>query len=514
MHSPKFRVLVADDTLANRTLLRAYLARLGFETLMAEDGLQAIEQFAALRPDIVLMDLMMPGIDGFEAIRRIRAMPSTAWVPIVIVSSMDAEYDIVRGLEAGADDYMTKPLSYQVFAAKMRNMGRTLEFQRARETAIRRESAVSDAVVDGIITFDTHGTIVNCNRAGRQIFQARGAGLEGSSFLELLGDGLGERLRHTLQRTPSMDADPLLGRVVEVTACDAQRRSFPIELCISPLPGEDTQLFIGVVRDISERRRVARQLLDDAARLQSYHDEAEAEAELAKEVIERLIRREALQAQGVHHLVVPTQRFSGDMVLAARSPSGRLYGVVADATGHGLAAAMSGLAIVGDFYDSVADDEHLADMLATMNKALCRMLPSGRFVSLTAVCLDPTRRSGELFVGGMPDVLRLDATGQVVERYASSHLPLGIQLAEVSEFVTHRLQWQARGQLLLCSDGIVEASSPSGEEFGYEGLIRAVQQGGGEAVRCLAQLRAELDQHLAGQGAHDDMSVLLLDFEP
>lgn len=508
MSQPNFRVLVADDTQANRTLLRAYLGRLGFDTVMAEDGMQAITQFSAAAPDIVLMDLMMPGVDGFEAIRRIREIPSSSWVPIIIVSAMDAEYDVVRGLEAGADDYLTKPLSYQVFAAKMRNIARTLEFQRARETAIKRESTVADAVVDGIVSFDAQGVIVNCNRAARQIFASESGDLESLHFSALLAEDERFRFSDALRRHLEGQGDPLIGRVVEVMAVDRRRRSFPMELCVSELPGGDRRLFIGVVRDISERKRVERQLAENASRLQSYHDEAEAEAELAKEIMERLVRREGLSGRGVHHLIVPTQRFSGDMVLAARSPSGRLYGMVADATGHGLAAAMCGLAVVGDFYDSVADDEPLAEMLANMNNALCAMLPGGRFVSVSAVCLDDARHTGEVFVGGMPDVLQLAADGSVRRGFSSHHLPLGIEPVPASGCSTLKLHWEQPGRLLLCSDGILEAASADGREFGLSGLERALHDGPDEQLQALERA---LQAHLGGLGAHDDMSVLLLD---
>ena len=106
-----FRVLVADDNQGNRALLQAYLRRLNFDAIMVDDGEAAVATFKEMQPDIVLMDVMMPLMDGFEAIREIREMPCEHWVPVLVVSALDAEYDVVRGLEAGADDYLTKPLS-------------------------------------------------------------------------------------------------------------------------------------------------------------------------------------------------------------------------------------------------------------------------------------------------------------------------------------------------------------------------------------------------------------------
>ena len=98
------RVLVADDIASNRTIVGAFLAHLNCTPLYAADGQEAVDLFRREAPDVVLMDLMMPRMDGFEAIRQIRAMEDERWVPIIIVSALSGEGDIVQGLEIGADD--------------------------------------------------------------------------------------------------------------------------------------------------------------------------------------------------------------------------------------------------------------------------------------------------------------------------------------------------------------------------------------------------------------------------
>ncbi|HEX5125242.1 MAG TPA: SpoIIE family protein phosphatase [Rhodocyclaceae bacterium] len=512
MATRSFRVLIADDNQANRALLRAYLGRLGFETVLATDGQQAVDVFKTASPDIVLMDVMMPNIDGFEAIRRIREHPMTHWVPILVVSSVDAEYDIVRGFEAGADDFLNKPLSYQVFAAKMRTIARTLEFQRAREESQQRESVVLDAVVDGIVTFDASGSIVSCNRAATDIFGSAAADLIGLHIASLLSADERPAFLATLERhveSGPQTGDWFLGRMHEVGALDRNQRSFSMELCISELPTTDQRLFIGVVRDISERKHFELRLAHTAARLQQYHDEAEAEAELAHDIMERHIRREGLIGRGVQHIVIPTQRFSGDIVLAARSPGGRLYSMLADATGHGLAAAMSSLSVVNDFYQAVAQDVSLVEVVMQINHSLCALLPTGRFVSAAVVCLDEERCLGEVWVGGVPDVLRVQADGTVLERYTSKQLPLGISEALGNDCLPVTFKWETPGHLLLCSDGVIEALDPEGNEFGYAGMERALR--GTSSNEHLACLHAALNAHLQGKPAHDDISMLLLE---
>ncbi|MDQ7988314.1 MAG: response regulator [Candidatus Dactylopiibacterium sp.] len=506
----RFRVLIVDDTQANRALLHAYLFRLGFETLTAEDGEQALELYVREQPDIVLMDIMMPRMDGFTSIERIRATPSDRWVPIVIVSAMDAEQDIVRGLESGADDFMTKPLSYQMFAAKMRNLARALEFQVSREDALRRVAAISEAVIDAILTFNADLQILDANQAASVVFDRDEQMLIGLDLRQLLHDAQVPTQWESQFRAFLAGRNAgFIGSQRELQGCRGGAGGFPCEVCVTELAFAEERLFVAVVRDISERHRTGAQLAENAARLQHYHDEAEAEAELAKDIMERHIRRDALEQSGVQHAVIPTQRFSGDIVLAARSRNGKLYAMLADATGHGLAAAMSGLAIVNDFYRAVEDEVPLRRMVLMLNNTLNELLPRGRFVSGAVVVLDQARHIGAMWLGGVPDVMQLGPGGQVQARYSSDQLPLGIEPWQASEISVSALEWHQPAQLLLCSDGLIEAAPAGGEGFGYEGMLEAIE--GCRPARRLANLQQALGHHLAGQAGHDDISMLLLD---
>ena len=109
MPEKQLRVLVADDIASNRTIVGAFLAHLNCTPIFASDGIEAVDLFRQEAPDIVLMDLMMPRLDGFEAIKQIRALGGDQWVPIVILSTLSGEGDVVQGLEVGADDYLSKP---------------------------------------------------------------------------------------------------------------------------------------------------------------------------------------------------------------------------------------------------------------------------------------------------------------------------------------------------------------------------------------------------------------------
>ena len=104
------RVLVVDDILANVKLLEARLAAEYFDVLTAYNGQEALDICERERVDVVLLDVMMPGMDGFEACRRLKANPKTHHIPVVMVTALDQPSDKVRGLESGADDFLTKPV--------------------------------------------------------------------------------------------------------------------------------------------------------------------------------------------------------------------------------------------------------------------------------------------------------------------------------------------------------------------------------------------------------------------
>ncbi len=106
----KYNVLAVDDVPLNLLLVEKMLAKFKFRIRKASSGRQAMEEISLEKPDLILLDLMMPEIDGFEVLRRVRENPETSGIRVVILSALNSTEDIVRGYQMGANDFITKPI--------------------------------------------------------------------------------------------------------------------------------------------------------------------------------------------------------------------------------------------------------------------------------------------------------------------------------------------------------------------------------------------------------------------
>ena len=338
----KMKVLAVDDNRTNLHILQVFLKKLGHQVILAENGEEAVRMFQSEAPDLVLLDIMMPVMDGFEAARRIKAMTQERWAPVIFLSALNRDENLVEGLEAGGDDYLTKPINFVVLEAKLRSMQHSLALQQTSIDALRRVKAISDNVIDALITIDTHGTIATVNRSAERIFGWEAREMIGQNVKMLMPEPYHSEHDCYLENYLAGQAPKVIGQSREAIGKHKDGKQFPINLGVTELTIDGNRMFIGVVRDISEQKFAEQ-------KLQNYYDQTQNEQQLALRLMDLQLRRPGLNDPRLRYKVIAADNFSGDVVAACRSPEGRFYALLADATGHGLAAAISVLPVLAIF---------------------------------------------------------------------------------------------------------------------------------------------------------------------
>lgn len=135
------KILLVDDTKTDRMIMTAYLEKLGHEVIIGENGEQAVALYSSESPDLVLLDVIMPVMDGYEAAQEMRRS-HVEWVPIIFLSARVSADDVATGIDAGGDDYLTKPVEHDVLKAKMKAMQR---IARMRQRLIKVSSDLETA---------------------------------------------------------------------------------------------------------------------------------------------------------------------------------------------------------------------------------------------------------------------------------------------------------------------------------------------------------------------------------
>mgnify|MGYP000111304737 CR=1 FL=1 len=504
----KLRILAVDDNRTNLHILQVFLKKQGHEVITGENGEEAVRLFQSENPDVVLLDIMMPIMNGFEAAKLIKALVPDRWVPVVFLSALNRDENLIEGLAAGADDYLTKPINFVVLEAKLRTMQRSLALQKQAVNAMRRVAAISDNVMDAIITIDRQGTIVTVNRAAVTLFGWAADEFVGQNINMIMPEP--HRSMHDAHLAKYLDApgSKVVGRLIEVPAISKDGRTFPITLGVSEVTLNEQQMFIGVIRDISEAKKAESKLRENAEQLQAYYDQTQAEQQLALRLMDKQLHRPGLEDKLLQYKVIAAENFSGDVVAASRSPEGRFYVMLADATGHGLTAAISVVPVLSIFYRMARQSRPLTEMVIELNLQLKESMPVGRFVAATLLCLDVVNKRGEIWVGGTPEAYLFDRWGRQSRVFESENLALGILNPKEMECKPVHFTWTAESQIILFSDGLAEATNSEGEQFGSARLTAAVANT--SPTTRFNSIETALASHLGNAEADDDVSLMLV----
>ncbi len=247
-------ILIVDDSRSISLPVIAFLEQHGNRVTYAQNGQEAVEAYRREEPSLILMDIIMPVMDGIEATRRIKAMSKARWVPILLMSGLSEKKDVIHGLDAGADDYLVKPIDFDVLEARLGSFHRITLIQDSL-------FSVLDNVYEAILTINEQGMVQSYNRAAERIF--------GYVADEVIGQNV-----NMLMPSPYRDEhDDYLGRYLKeriphvigigrkVAGLRKNGQTFPMRLSVTEVRRNNESLFIGLVSDITEEE-IARQHIE------------------------------------------------------------------------------------------------------------------------------------------------------------------------------------------------------------------------------------------------------------
>ncbi len=377
----RLNILVVDDEPLNQALLEALLEDMGHTAVLASSGEEGLAKFMQQLPDVVLMDVMMPGVGGFEAVRAMRRATSQ-WLPIIFITSLSQVDDMVLGIEAGADDYLLKPLNRELLRVKINNL-------HAQQLL--------------------HKKLANHNRS-----------------------------------------------------------------------------------------------------LMEFSEKAIDDSQIAQDFIRKVTSLDTINDPDVQFYLHPAENYSGDLIAFGRTPSGQLHVMLADSTGHGLAAALNVMPILQPFYAMTAKGFSLGKIIGEINRTLKNYLPQHRFVAAVFVMIDPDKQMLQVWNGGLPPATLLGGDGSVAHAFDSSSLPLGILGQEEFDAGAEQFFYGNNNyQLFLCTDGAVDTVAPGADMLrGMQVLLDAARHE--HAEQRLSMIQQVVNQHLHGRPALDDVALMML----
>lgn len=381
------RILVVDDDTLNRFLLVHMLEQQGYmDTFEAENGVEAIELVERLQPDLILLDVVMPEMDGYEVATQLKKMAGDIYLPIIFITALEDEDSLARCLEVGGDDFVAKPFDKVILAAKIRAHART--------------------------------------------------------------------------------------------------------------------------------RLLSKKAFEQNELLSFYRNDVEREHKIVEHIFSNALSMNPSLSKYIDYCLNPATDFNGDLVLTSESPTGGMYFLIGDFTGHGLAAAIGALPVSQAFQAMSRKGLSLIEMAGTINDTLLTLLPDDMFFAAAIVEVNHTGKQISVWNGGLPTLILQDSTGQIIKRFESRHMSLGILEPHEFESEVERYEMSFGDRLIGFSDGIVELENQNEEMLGDEGIEDWLTSKPNITVEELVE---KADEYLGGSERKDDITIVIFtsqEFEP
>ncbi len=252
---PSAVILIVDDTPANLSILFDLLDNTDYKVLIAEDGQSALELSENQSPDLILLDILMPGMDGFATCKALKENNNTRDIPVIFMSALSETEKKLNGFQLGAVDYITKPFQNEEVLARIRTHLHIQQLQQQLQESEQRLSQIISSTKDAIVTVDAEGNIVMFNTAAEHIFICRSEYILGKPLKPFLTESLSdlfEQYQHPTSKPSSAIWIPEGHRAIRRNG-----ESFAIEATLSFVKLAGQSLYTFILRDIDARQKTA-----------------------------------------------------------------------------------------------------------------------------------------------------------------------------------------------------------------------------------------------------------------
>jgi len=277
----------------------------------------------------------------------------------------------------------------------------------------------------------------------------------------------------------------------------------PISFTILEAKIRSSQRIASLQRELEVRNR----------ELSAYYRNSRAENDLAQQIIERILRNSTSSDTSIHQSVRAAEQFSGDVVSIVNSQSGNTYAMLADATGHGLPAALTLMPAMELFYQMSRRGYGIASIARRINHRLREHLPPNYFLAATMVLINPQRHTLVAWNGSSPESFVLSPSGSITHRIPSAHPALGVLNDDEFDDTTQACTVDVNDRFFACTDGLTDARNEHGEMFGKQRLRELLEQCTSE-YDLIQEVTDALTSFRGRVTPDDDQSMLTLTVEP
>lgn len=381
------KILIVDDVSTNRKLLRWMLEESDHEIIEASSGEEGLASFYTERPDLILLDIVMPGIDGYEVARVIKKFTGDAYVPIIFITAINDDDALTKCLACGGDDFLAKPFNEAILKAKI----------------------------------TAHTRIQDLNN---QVNQKNKALLYHQSLIQ-------------------------------------------------------------------------------------------REHEIVEHVFKSALSENFYDSGQVNYYLSPMSKFNGDVFLITPSPSGGIYLMLGDFTGHGLSAAIGALPLSRTFFTMARKGLSIGDIAQEMNALIISFLPDYMFCAATLLELNAHGDEAILWCGGLPDAVVLSPSGKLEHTLPSMHPPLGVMDNTQFERGVYTLKLQTGSRIYVHSDGVTESKNAQGQMLGTEYFHTMISEAAvNRPDERLSYITDKLFNYSDNNAQDDDISLIEIICKP